>query len=255
MTQNRRQLFHQKTESGTIEVWQSAAMRSLLIGSTEQSRIDINHPEAVVSPVDVAILSVLLFDDSPQSVLLAGLGGGALARFLHHHAPDITGDAIEIDPQVAGLARQFFQFPESNWNLNITDIRRWQGAQKYDLIILDIGEDESSPDWLTSSVFLGGLKRQLTANGILVIDLLPADAEHFRNQLASIRSIFERRTLCLSVPAHNNVIVFAFNGQAAQLTTEACEQRVARVQDRWGLTLQDAVDTLRRDNPENDATV
>ena len=94
-------------------MWQQKDLRWLNINSVEQTRINTERPDFLVSPVSRAFLAALLFIDTPTSVLLAGLGGGAIARYLHHKNPDITGDALEINAAVAEIAKHFFQFPES----------------------------------------------------------------------------------------------------------------------------------------------
>jgi len=241
-------LFQREIHHDLIEVWQQDEIRWLSINRVEQTRINIEHPERLASPVYHAYLAVLLFINKPESVLLAGSGGGAVTRYLHHKDPDIRGDAIEIIATVAELAKKYFEFPEAGWNLNINDIKRWQGNH-YDLIFLDIAEAGLTPEWLVRDEMLLHLKQQLTPNGALVINLLVTNDESFSKKLKLIRNVFKRRTLCLSVPGYKNVVVYAFNQQPPYRETEDLESRLSDMEEIWGIDFEKQLGQLQKDNP------
>jgi spermidine synthase len=244
-----RLLFQRRSQNDLVEVWQQKDLRWLNINSVEQTRINTERPDFLVSPVSSAFLAALLFIDTPTSVLLAGLGGGAIARYLHYKNPDITGDALEINAAVAEIAKHYFQFPESQWNLIVDDIQGWQGNH-YDLIVLDIADGDITPAWLTTELMLSHLKQQLLSHGVLVINLLVNDAQSLSDKLMTVRKLFERRTLCLAVPDHKNIVVFAFNQQPDYRTIAELNLRVTEVEKIWGLDFNSMLKQLRKDNPE-----
>jgi len=43
------------------------------------------------------MFSSYLFLPRPEHVLIVGLGGGSMVRFLEHHEPDLKIDVVEID--------------------------------------------------------------------------------------------------------------------------------------------------------------
>jgi len=191
-------LFQQETAGGLIEVWQKDSHRWLNIDAVVQSGININQPELLVSPLHHAFLAALLFIETPKKILLAGMGAGAFARYIHHVNPAIQGEAVEINEAISVIAKQYFDFPETKWKINIDNIRQWQG-KSYDFILADIAEDELTPAWLTSEMMLLQLKNQLSLQGALAMNLLVNDAQSFQQSLITIRKIFKRQTVCLTV--------------------------------------------------------
>ena len=81
-------VIHQsRDEHGTIEVVEDGAYRSLHFGSEpKQSSMELHNPIRLALTYTRAMTAALLFNDAPRSVLLIGLGGGSLAKFLLHHA-------------------------------------------------------------------------------------------------------------------------------------------------------------------------
>ncbi|PCI07695.1 MAG: hypothetical protein COB77_04015 [Gammaproteobacteria bacterium] len=241
-------LFQQKTSTGLIEVFQKDNQRWLTIDAIEQSRIDIEQGEKLVTALHEAFLAVLLFTETPKKVLLAGLGGGALARYLHSIHPEITGVAVEKDGLIADLATRYFSFPEKNWSIITDDIRHWHD-ETYDFIVADIAEDVLTPAWLTSNKMLLQFKQQLSSDGVLVINFLVTDAQSFSRELTTIREIFKRRTLCLSVPEHKNVVVIAFNNQPSYASKAQLNSRVMALTALWGFDFNVLLSQLLKDNP------
>ena len=241
-------LFQQETEGGLIEVWQKDNRRWLNINAVEQSSINIDQPELLLSPLHHAFLAVLLFIDTPNKILLAGMGGGALARYMHHRNPAIQGDAVEINKTITIVAKQFFNFPETDWKININNIQQWQG-ECYDLIVADIAENELTPAWLTSEKMLLQFKKQLSECGVLVINLLVSDAQSFSQSLVNIRKVFERQTLCLTILDHKNIVIFAFNKNPERCSEALLQSHMVALDKIWGVNFSMLLERLRCDNP------
>ena len=91
-------VIHRSQDSrGVIEVVDDGCTRSLHFGNAvRQSAMDLNRPEYLVLTYTRAMMSCLLFKPTPCKVLLIGLGGGSLAKFLLHHIPNCTIDAVEL---------------------------------------------------------------------------------------------------------------------------------------------------------------
>ena len=107
--------------------------------------------------------------------LLAGLGGGALVRFLNHYFPQLRLDVVEIDPVVVRVAREFFgTIAGPRKRVFIADGRDHlrQTAERYDLILLDAhlppGERTDStghPLNLKAEAFYRSLHQRLRPGG------------------------------------------------------------------------------------------
>lgn len=225
-----------------------------------QSIIDRDHPQTLVSPVCQALLAGLLFTPEPRQFLLLGLGGGAIARYLSQRQPHCYGDVVERSAAVADIAQQFFEFPQENWQIHLTDaqdfvsqahndLERQTEPHHYDYIVLDIAEQQASPDWLTEPTFLNHCREQLSRQGVMSINLVPRDAADFLKLLSRIRLAFDGQTLCLSVPEYHNVLVLAFAERPEITDFHQLHQRATRLTQQGGLPFNDFLNRMTQENP------
>lgn len=252
MTQTDKKCLFRQSESDTlIEVWQDGDKRRLLFDEKViQSEMLLSHPEKLVLPLHQSMMAGCLFTELPNHVLLAGVGGASVARYFSHHFPAIEGDAVELSATVCGLARNHFQFPSRGWQLHHQDIRDYINHEQkhYDLILFDIAEGLSSPDWLLNIPFLQQLKQRLSPTGHIVFNILTTDPRQAMTFLAAIRIVFAQQTVCLSVPKYSNMLVFAFNEQP-KITTEQIENRLDDYQHYWQLDFSSFWQQMQKDNP------
>jgi spermidine synthase len=241
----------EREAGGWIEVRASGAVRSLWVdGPMLQSEIFVERPGDLPQAANRAMLAHLMFGPAPSSMLMAGCGGGAIARWFHARAPGMRGRAVEIDPAIARLAREYFDFPaNAGWELTIGDIRHDAGlrSHRWDLILVDLEHDGLTPQWAYSADFLGRTRDALTRNGVLTLNLLVDGADMFARAITAVRSAFPMRTLCLPVPEHRNIVVYAF---ARRPDVLAASRRVAELQARWGLEFDSFLARMRAANPE-----
>ena len=195
----------------------------------------------------------LLFLPAPQSMLLLGLGGGAIARFMAHHQPTCQGVAVEISPAVANIARHYFDFPPA-WGLHLGNAREYPGETHdeppIDYIVVDIAERLHTPEWICSEPFLAQCRHRLSSHGVLAINLVPHNADEFSQQLAAIRTVFPARTLCLSVPEHHNVMVFGFVQHSLFTHIAELQSRITGLEQQWPLPFTAFLERMIHDNPE-----
>jgi spermidine synthase len=247
-------IHHQKDRGMTVDVFEKDNLRWLSFGDNSiQSIIDLDDPGSLHSPVYRAMLAVLLFTPTPERVLLLGTGGGVLARYFHHRQTAIQGDAVEISGVVAEIARQFFDFPaqDQGWRTVISDAQEYiyQSEQHYDLVFLDIAEKELSPSWVFEPDFLDHCRKRLGEEGALVLNIIPKDAEFFSKALWNIRQAFDLYTVCLSVPEHKNILVFAFNGLPQYSNISILDQRVPTLVEQWGMEFDQFLMRMKEVNP------
>jgi len=256
-------LIHEKnTGKQTLQVYQQGNLRWLDFGDGAiQTLIDLEDASRLPSPVSRAMLAALLFIDEPEKVLLLGTGGGAIGRYFHNRCPTIMGDAVECSQAVADIAQGFFEFPDksSGWRLIIADARDYIQAvdQQYNLIVLDIAEGLLTPPWVTTPDFLHQCRSHLTSGGVLVINMMPDNAGDFAQGLWNIRQIFDQRTVCLSVPEHNNILVFAFNGEPRYGDIHELQQHISTLDppldqasdQHWRLEFDDFLTRMQQENP------
>lgn len=244
-------IYHAEEGPLHLAVREAEGLRWLDFGDGGvQSIIDPNDAGRLVSPLNQAMLAVLMFIPAVQGVLLLGTGGGAIARFFAQREPACRGDAVEQSATVAEIARQFFDFPgaETGWTLHIAEAREFIAGTPhlYDLMIVDIAEEQRSPQWISDAHFLRHCRDQLTTTGVLVLNLIPVDAEDFAATLAPVRQAFPGCTACLSVPGQRNILVFAFREPVADANPEV---RLPALSQQWGLSFAEFLQRMQTENP------
>ena len=230
-------IYREENDCIHLEIWEDGDRRSLWFDDEIlQSEINIHDPAVLPNPVNRAMLAHLMFDLPLRRVMLAGCGGGAIARWLNSRAPEVQGDAVELSETVARLAREYFEFPPpgTNWQLLIEDVREHLALSKrhYDYILVDLEENQLTPAWVTGTDFLGDCRDHLSEQGTLTLNLLLGDLVAVSEAVHRVRQVFGPDVRLLSNPQHDNLLVLAFRNRAPELP--AAEALVARGH-RWGI--------------------
>lgn len=251
-------IFKHICENEKVRVWQCNDRRWLdFDDGLIQSEIVLSQPEYLPLPLNRAMLAGVMFVNAIENVLLVGTGGGATARYFAARFPSITGDAIELSEVVSKVAVDYFDFPvDNNWQLKTADIRIEikQCQSQYDLIIIDIAENKKTPDWILNIEFLNQCRQRLTSSGHLSVNLLVDNADQFLQALATIRTVFNQHTVCLSLPNHRNIVVLAFNNDP-HLQVDKIVQRLDDLVDLWGIEFAQFYEQMLSDNPKGSGVI
>lgn len=235
---NARCIYREEHDDTHLEIWDEDDRRSLWFDDVIlQSEIHVHDPAVLPNPVNRAMLAHLMFERPLANVLLAGCGGGAIARWLHARAPDVAGTAVELSATVARLARVYFDFPSpqrSRWHLLVEDVREYLGRSgtAFDYILVDLEENQASPAWLTDATFLAACRQRLTASGVLTLNLIVDNEANTSAALQRMRQVFDTELLLLHEPAHDNLLVLAFRDGTPELPDSDALRRVGQ---RWGI--------------------
>jgi spermidine synthase len=212
------ELIHaSRDEHGPIEVVEDGRVRSLHFGSrSRQSALFLDRPEALVLAYTQSMMASLLLHSAPRRVLLVGLGGGSLARFLLHHYPDCHIDAVELRPRVVELAHGYFRLPEDDARLTIIP---GEGRQflthaalrhsDYDLILVDAFHGTGMAEEVAEADFFAAARGRLADEGALAVNLWQQPAQRLRRTLTGLRDAFAGRCLQLPVPTRGNLVALA----------------------------------------------
>ena len=244
-----RPIAHLTDPLGEVRVYARGALRTLTLGNqVEQTCLDLDHPARLVHAYTQAMLLGLLLTQTPETALLLGLGGGALAQALLVGAPGLALDAVEASPAVVEAARDHLGLPATDrLRIRIGDAQSFlQGAGgAYGLVLLDLyGAEGMDPDQ-GGAALLSACRERLSTKGILVSNHWSNDFETSRRAHATLDQVFAGRVLHLHV-AGGNAIAFAFaealpgirrdtlfaKAQALGLRLDLPLQRLAR--DLWG---------------------
>src|SRR3546814_8125175 len=69
--------------------------------------MSITEPNRLLLEYTQAMMGFLLFNASPGTIEIIGLGGGSLAKYCHAYLPSSNIRAVEIDEHVMAMAGQF----------------------------------------------------------------------------------------------------------------------------------------------------
>lgn len=187
-------------------------------GDAIQSAINREQPHQLVMQNLQYLMGILLFIPQPQKILMLGVGGGSLIHYLRHFLPHCEITAVEYNPQLMEVAFEHFQLPQTDGQLHyiVEDARKFvqQDTSLYDLIVMDIFEDDLSPPWLQQEGFIQHLKNRLSATGALTCNLLIDDEKKFKTFYRVFRKQFAQQALCLEAEEYENVLVYGLNFQA-----------------------------------------
>ncbi len=110
-----------------------------------------------------------------EAALLLGLGAGNVPQLLRHSNPKAKVTALEFDPEVIRLGKEFFGLGEVP-NLEIKEGDAFEFIPTctvtFDLIIVDLFVDENVPEAASSQKFLEKLAALLNKNGLVVFNRL-----------------------------------------------------------------------------------
>jgi spermidine synthase len=122
-----------------------------------------------------------------DSVLVLGVAGGSVIKTLVDEIKfggTITG--VEIDPVVVDIAKQYFQLEQiPNLELVVDDAFEFvlKTKNKYDLIIIDIFQDTTMPNFLFEDFFINRINELVEINGFILFNTMVInDGNKERNQ-------------------------------------------------------------------------
>lgn len=226
-------------DAETVYVSEKFGVRSLHIGSdTVQSSMRLARPNDLELSYTRSMMAFLLFQSVQRSVLMVGLGGGSVAKFVRHHMPEVRVRVLEIDPQVVAIARQCFLVPpdDARFEVIIGDGAEYMTREdvRADVIMVDGYDAESHVEALATRQFYADCRARLAPGGVLVVNLWGGDRE-FNDVLKRIEDAFPDGTLCLPARKLGNVIAFGFRDPPGPLRWEVLRTRAAELEAQYGM--------------------
>ncbi|GAB4335974.1 MAG: polyamine aminopropyltransferase [Desulfobulbaceae bacterium] len=209
-------IVHRGPPASGVKVVDEYSRRNLYLdGETLQSSMLLADPARLDLEYGQAMMCGLLLRPAPEKVLLVGLGGGSLVKFLLRHCPDAEIEVAEINREVIEVARRFFHLPEDS-RLRILHAPgeevvagRLAAGRRYDLILLDAFDESGPARALLEANFLESCRDLLTPDGVFAMNLWNRPQDDFAATYDLLASLYRKRVLKLAVTlANTNVIVF-----------------------------------------------
>lgn len=249
-------VIHQSRDAlGPLEVVDNGYQRSLHFGSEpKQSTMDLDDPLRLALSYTRAMLSALLFDAAPRRILLLGLGGGSLAKFLLHHFPACRIDAVEYREGVYQLARAYFHLPDDpRLSLHFADaadfIRQADtDLSGYDLLLLDTFTADGIAQGTCGLSFFEACRTRLAADGVLAANLWSADSIKLDDVISDLNDAFDGRLLRLPVDGKANVIALVTQQGKPRRELRRLDKQAAELQQRLGVEFTVFLNRLRKNN-------
>lgn len=176
-----------------------------------QSCMRLDAPDELVLDYTRAMMGFLLFNPTPRSILMIGLGGGSMLKYLHKHLPDADLTAVEINQDVIDMRHEFLIPPDSDTLRIVCDdgarfVRK--PPQAYDVILVDGFTGQGLPEALCSRSFYQHCRAALAPNGWLVANV-QADTEQTREVMRRLSKAFSGGVISAESDEGGNDIAIA----------------------------------------------
>ena len=227
-----------------VSVSDDGEVRHLHLGTPWiQGSMRVAEPFEIELQYVQRMMAWLLFVE-PASVtkrhaMQLGLGAGAITKFCHKKLRLCT-TAIELNPQVLAVCRQWFKLPPDGPKLRVVladaaeEIRNpmWQGT--VDALAVDLYDHEAAAPVLDSPDFYADCRALLTEDGCMTVNLF-GRASSFERSLQSMASAFGEDALWAFKPTREgNTVVLAQRTPSRPKRIELAA-RAEAIQARWDL--------------------
>ena len=241
-----------ETDDGSVYISERFGVRTLHIGSdTVQSAMRLARPNDLELSYTRSMMAFLLFHSDPRTVLMIGLGGGSLAKFVHQRLPAVRTVAVEINSRVVTVARQYFGLPDEDERLNVIvgdgSAYLANGTAHVDVVMVDGYDAHSQVAEVATPAFYSDCFNALNKNGVLVVNLWGGDRS-FRACVDSIAAAFNNRILCLPAGRPGNVVIMGMHDLPQRLEWAELRERGRQLEKSLALEFARFVDELRKMN-------
>src|ERR1700747_1655503 len=164
-------------------------------------------------PVDYTryMTASLMYAKDVHSILEIGFGGGRTSWYLHRFLPNVSVTSVELDPEVAALAKKYFGIKdEPNFHLVNQDGRLFlmHSTDKYDIVLIDAYRGPFVPFHLLTKEFYQIVKDHLAPGGVVGQNVEPSTML-FDSAVKTINAVFPHLDFSR---ANGNIVTLAYDG-------------------------------------------
>jgi len=207
-------LYEKQSAYSTVVVTdEGGGLRALRFGrdGVRQSLVKRGDPEYLGLPYARTVMTGLALCDDPRRILVVGLGGGTLPAFLRKRYPEAAIDAVEIDPEVVFVAKQYLGFREdARMRVHVADGRKFieDVAQPYDVIFLDAFGSDAVPPHLTTREFLAAVRRAVAPGGVVIGNVWAREANRlYDSMVRTYREVFDELFVVRASGSGNRILL------------------------------------------------
>lgn len=171
----RTQTVHTRHQS--LEIWKSELATEFRVAGAVHASYHRKRFLTGLAWDMIAAAALLGKNDPPRTVLMLGLAGGTAFRVLRHLLPDCRLTAIDIDPEIVGLAREHMDLDALGIEVIIGDAYSWlaKNRRTFDVVFDDIylaGKTDVFRPKEWDSGLMEHLKRAMAPGGLLAVNLV-----------------------------------------------------------------------------------
>ena len=254
-------IHKEKSLYRNIEVKESNNRRCLVFamrgGDRNQSCMSLSDPDRVVFPYARMTFAGLLLNPEPRSILIFGLGGGTLPMVLSALFPEATVDVVEIDEAILRVAKQYFNFVESEKvKVFVQDARVYTKRaairkQKYDLVILDAFTGDYIPEHLMTVEFLQEVQSIMSNGGVVVANTF-STSKLYHHESVTYQTVFGDFFNFKGPGTGNRVIVTTGNPLPSKLVIQSRANRLSGKMTKYNVAIEDFPRNMKRGKDWNE---
>ena len=227
-----------------VSVSDDGEVRHLHLGTPWiQGSMRVAEPFEIELQYVQRMMAWLLFVE-PASVtkrhaMQLGLGAGAITKFCHKKLRLCT-TAIELNPQVLAVCRQWFKLPPDGPKLRVVladaaeEIKNPMWLGTVDALAVDLYDHEAAAPVLDSPDFYADCRALLTEDGCMTVNLFGRSSSYDKS-LAKISAAFGKDAVWAFKPTREgNTVVLAQRTPSRPKRTELAA-RAEAIQARWDL--------------------
>ncbi|MBL1319761.1 MAG: spermidine synthase [Methylophaga sp.] len=251
-------VVHQaQSDDGMIEVVDLGDTRSMHFGTLpRQSSMSLQTPHTLELTYTQAMMACLIINPNPKRILVVGLGGGSLIKFLLYHFPECHIDVIEYRQDVIDAAQTYFNVPKNDPRITIhhddgylfVQQCYFQDDAQYDLLLVDAYDHIGMAASVGVQAFFDACAGLLSSTGVMSINLWGSDHHLFNQSMTRINNSFDGRTMVLPVENKGNVIGLAMMQTVTQAYLKRIKPIVEQQEVQFNIDLTRSLQELTRQN-------
>ncbi|MDQ3141188.1 MAG: methyltransferase domain-containing protein [Bacteroidota bacterium] len=153
---------------------------------------------------------------TPHHILVLGLGTGSILYMLEKHfSIQAEFTAVEIDPEIIRLFN-FYTRTKLQSKITLVQMDGWKFIEEnqahYDLICMDIFDDQEIPDVFLKKEYLMMIRSALQKNGLLIFNHLAESKSEINSKHIFYETIFKKTFIESDVlKLKNNWMMIGYN--------------------------------------------
>lgn len=214
-----------------------------------QSLVFVDSPGELVTEYTNAYRIGNLVTGDINNALMLGGAGFTFPRYFLENNLGKNIDVVEIDGKMVEMARKYFYLKsDTRMNIYLSDARTFVRStdKKYDIIYVDVFNTISPPYYLATKEFFEDLKKHLTDNGVIMVNIISATRgakSIFLNaEVSTLRSVYSKIDLFVIQPRNSdqvqNLMLVAYKGERKKELTTQDEMLKKFISERYSLDNQ-----------------